>query len=105
MEDLLSIGSVVSLKNHEHKVMVTGLMQVEVHEDKKIMWDYCGCFYPIGMQDSKRFIMFNEEHIERIFAIGYQDEEQLAFMNKVNSYRAQFKANMSSNKDDEKSEE
>lgn len=98
MEGLLSIGSVVLLKDSNYRVMITGLMQMEVRDGKKIAWDYCGCLFPYGMQDSKQYMLFNEEHIVRVFALGYQDEEQLKFIDNMNAARKKLKEQLQEEK-------
>lgn len=75
---LLPIGSVVLLKNGTKRVMIIGVCQMETGEEKKL-WDYVGCAYPEGFIGGNRNFLFNEDQVERLYAIGYQDEEQFAF--------------------------
>lgn len=81
---LLPIGSVVLLNNSTKKVMIIGVCQKEIteNEEEKI-WDYAGCIYPEGYLGPNQTYLFNGEQIDRIFAIGYQDEEQFEFKAKA----------------------
>jgi hypothetical protein len=38
-----------------------------------------------------RTFLFNDEQIERVFALGYQDEEQFAFNAKIDSVRDELR--------------
>lgn len=77
MEGLLPIGSVVLLEKSTKRMMVIGYLQQQ--EDTKQVWDYVGLPYPEGYMGSERTYLFNHGQIQRLFAIGYQDEEQFAF--------------------------
>lgn len=79
---LLPIGSVVLLKDSEKRVMVMGFCQVKP-EDKSKVYDYCGCLYPEGYIDSEKVFLFNHGQIDRIYSIGYMDEEQFEVNDKV----------------------
>lgn len=82
LNGLLPIGTVVLLKDSTKRVMIMGVCQRSADEPKKL-WDYCGCFYPEGYLGADRIFLFNNEQIDRIFALGYQDAEQIAFKEKV----------------------
>ena len=75
---LLPIGSVVMLKNGKKKVMITGFC-VNTPEDENKMYDYCGCMYPEGVISSSKTLLFNHEQIDKIYYIGYSDEEDKEF--------------------------
>lgn len=77
---LLPIGSVVLLKNSEKRVMIIGFCQIDSSgEGGGEIWDYAGCLYPEGYIGAEKTFLFNGGQIDKIFAIGYQDEEQFAF--------------------------
>lgn len=83
---LLPIGSVVLLKNSTKKVMIMGFCQKEItNDDEEKIWDYAGCLYPEGYLGPNQTYLFNGEQIDRIFAVGYQDEEQFEFKIKADS--------------------
>ena len=78
IEKYLPIGTVVILKEGKKKLMITGFcMQIE--EDKKTVYDYCGCLYPEGIITYKNAIVFNHEQIDKVYSIGYINEEEKAF--------------------------
>lgn len=78
---ILPIGTVVLLKNSSKRVMIIGVLQKQADEEK--LWDYSGVFYPEGYMGPDKTFLFQGEQIERIFAIGYQDEEQFEFKQKI----------------------
>lgn len=73
--EFLPIGTVVTLENEEHKVMIIGVLQFE-SEDRSVLYDYSGVLYPEGLLDSKEDYLFNKEDIEEIHYLGYNSEEQ-----------------------------
>lgn len=81
MKDFLPIGSVVLLKDAEKRLMICGRIQVQT-SDKQI-FDYSGCLYPEGMLSPDRIYLFNNEDIVRIYSLGLQDEEELAFKEQI----------------------
>lgn len=74
---LLPIGSVVLLNGAQKRLMVCGRVQTDVSTG--ITYDYSACLYPDGIVDSNSLYMFNNENIQRIFFVGFQDEEELQF--------------------------
>lgn len=82
LNGLLPIGSVVLLNESKKKVMIVGVCQRSANDPDKI-WDYTGVVFPEGFLAPDKMFMFNNEQITQIFAIGYQDGEQLAFKAKV----------------------
>lgn len=90
LNGLLPIGSVVLLRESTKKVMIVGVCQRSASDTSKI-WDYSGVVFPEGFLASDKMLMFNNDQIDRIFAIGYQDEEQLAFKERVDIAIESFK--------------
>ena len=89
---LLPIGSVVLLKNSTKRVMVIGFCQSEsAEEGNQKIWDYAGCLYPEGYISADRTFLFDEDQIDKIYAIGYQDEEQFEFKAQVDAAREQLR--------------
>lgn len=74
--NFLPIGSVVLLKGADHRTLIFGRKQ----RNKKTgeCFDYVGCSYPEGILDNNKVELFNHEDIHTLFAIGYQDPEELA---------------------------
>ena len=75
---LLPIGSVVLLENSKKKVMVVGLAQRSAQNPGRI-YDYVGVVFPEGFLDASKMILFNNNNIDQVFMIGYQDAEELSF--------------------------
>ena len=81
MKKYLPIGSVVLLKDSEKRVMIVGVKQQEEGSDK--IWDYSACLYPEGIIDPDRLYLFDTEQIIRLYFIGFQDGEGLAFLKRL----------------------
>lgn len=81
-EHVLPIGSVVLLKNADKRLMIIGYQRKRTMEDDKI-YDYCGCTYPEGFLSAEDTAIFDHEQIERIIAVGLQNEPQIKFAEKL----------------------
>ncbi|MDQ0885072.1 hypothetical protein QFZ81_000160 [Paenibacillus sp. V4I9] len=77
MEAYLPLGSVVLLKNGNKRVMIYGRKQQQITTNQ--VWDYTGCLYPEGNINEEYMYLFNHSQIEKIYFIGFQDEEELEF--------------------------
>lgn len=82
MKKFLPIGSVVLLKDSTKRVMIVGVKQKQADSDK--VWDYSACLFPEGILDPDRLFLFDSDQIERLYFIGLQDGESLAFLDKLN---------------------
>lgn len=80
-KDLLPIGSVVLLKGGDKRIMICGRIQAKVGEDT--IYDYSACYYPQGIVDPTSMFFFNRDAIERVYHLGFQDEEEWAFRSNV----------------------
>ena len=86
----LPIGTVVLLKESTKRVMIIGILQRQIKEGEAVIWDYSGCFYPEGYMGPDKTFLFNADQIDKIFAVGYQDEEQFAFKVKIDEIKAKI---------------
>lgn len=77
MSNFLPTGSVVLLSGAVKKVMICGRLQTEVESGE--VYDYSACYYPEGIINPRELFLFNNDQIEKVFYIGYQDEEELQF--------------------------
>jgi len=77
MKKLLPIGSVVMLKGGKKRVMIIGRIQRLVNTDK--LYDYSACYYPEGVLDPKDLFLFNNEDIDTVYFVGFQDTEEFKF--------------------------
>ncbi len=82
-ERTLPIGSVVSLYGGEKRLMILGYVKYLRGDDSGKVYDYCGCTYPEGYVGSEATAVFNHEDIEHIYALGFQDEVQFEFREKL----------------------
>ena len=78
MKRYLPIGSVVLLKESTKRVMIVGLRQKEEGTEK--IWDYSACLFPEGVLDPDQLYLFDNDQIEQLFFVGFQDAECLQFM-------------------------
>lgn len=74
----LPAGSVVLLKDSTKRVMIIGFLQIR-QDDQSRIYDYSGCLFPEGYQDSEHVYLFDHEQIEKVYSVGYMDEEVFAF--------------------------
>lgn len=82
LEGILPIGTIVSLKGSERRVMIMGIAQKERGSEDKI-WDYSACLFPEGYLGADQVYLFDNEQIDMVYAIGYQDKEQSEFKKKA----------------------
>ena len=80
----LPIGSVVLLKDAKKRLMIYGRKKYVKSEGKE--YDYLGCLYPQGVLDNKEVVLFNQEDIQMIYFIGFQDLEELQFRKMMHEY-------------------
>ena len=83
-EKYLPIGTVVLLKGGKKRAMITGFCSVAQENQEKI-YDYSGCVYPEGYLSSNQVCLFDHDQIDKIFFLGYEDEEEKAFKEKLNT--------------------
>ena len=81
MNSLLPLGSVVLLKEGKKRVMIYGRKQIQVATMN--MYDYIACLYPEGNINGDYTYLFNHESIAKVYFIGFQDEEELEFHEKL----------------------
>lgn len=93
LEGVLPIGSVVMLKNSTKRVMIIGICQFQTvpGEEKPRIWDYVGCPFPEGYQGANEGYLFNNDQIETVYAVGYQDEEQMVMKTKYDQVLAELR--------------
>ena len=73
-EKYLPIGTVVLLKDAKKRVMITGFAAKGKETGDK-MFDYMGCLYPEGVISSEQNLLFDHDQIDKIFYMGYVDNE------------------------------
>lgn len=88
-EKFLPIGSVVLLKGGTKKAMITGFCSV-AEEDKEKIYDYTGCIYPEGYLDFDQICLFDHEQIDKVYHLGYVDEEETEFKKELVKLSTKF---------------
>ncbi len=78
--ELLPIGSVVKIKDTEKAMMICGFCPSSPARPGYV-YDYSGFPYPEGYVDTMKIYEFDNEQIDKILAIGYQDRETFLYMN------------------------
>ena len=81
--NLYPIGSVVLLKDGEKRLMICGRIQANGSDHQ--IYDYSACLYPEGIIDPATMYFFNSDAIERVYFLGFQDEEEFAYSAMLNS--------------------
>ena len=92
-EKYLPIGSVVLLKDAKKRVMVTGFVAQSQETGDKV-FDYMGCLYPEGIISSEQNLLFNHEQIDKIFYLGYSDEEWIEVHSKLKEVASEMSKEM-----------
>lgn len=85
-EKALPLGTIVSLKDSDEKLVIAGWMQIIREGSDKHIYDYIGSVYPIGTLNKKYTKVFDEEEIDKIYFDGYIDEEGIEFRKRVIEY-------------------
>lgn len=80
-KQLLPLGSVVLLKGGDKRVMICGRVQTRTGDNT--IFDYSSCYHPEGILGSDSMFFFNHSDIEKIYFLGYQNEEELSFHENV----------------------
>lgn len=76
---LLPIGSVVQLKDSTASVMIAGYLPMGPSRPGYV-WDYSGFKFPLGYVHDNEIFCFDQDQIQVVHALGYQDSEQLSFI-------------------------
>ena len=77
MPELLPLGSVVTLREGNKKIMIVGRLQK--HMETEEICDYAAVLWPEGLIDSKRFYLFNQDDIQCLYFVGLQDVEEFNY--------------------------
>ena len=77
MEELVPLGTVVTLKDGDKRLMVVGRLQKA--KEQETVYDYAACLWPEGLIDSQHFYLFNHKDIKNFYYIGLQDTMEFNF--------------------------
>ena len=92
-EKYLPIGSVVTVKDINKKLMIIGYYSLEYKNSVKL-YDYVGCSYPEGMLLKNNTFSFNHSDIISCDFLGYQDESYKVLNSNLNSQQNVSQENM-----------
>lgn len=99
--DVLPLGTIISLKDSNDKLMIIGWTQMQIdNDDNDKIYDYAACKYPEGVFSGKDIRPFNDEDIGRIYFYGYIDDDSTKMRKEVIKQRNNIR-----NKNDELKEE
>ena len=96
INSLLPIGSVVLLKNSTKRIMISGVAQVSTDDGGEKIYDYTGVLYPEGFMSVDKNYLFNQDQIDKLYFIGYQDDEGLQFKEKADQLLEKVRAEKAS---------
>ena len=82
LEKFLPIGTVCSLKETKKRVMIVGFLATSPTINNEVK-DYIGCIYPEGIISSDTNLLFNHNDIDKVFYMGYSDEEEKKVQEKL----------------------
>jgi len=83
---MLTIGSVVYLKEGTQKIMILNRGPVIDVQDSLQIFDYSGCLYPVGLVPEE-VLYFNDENIDKVIFEGYSDEDESRFQELFSKWR------------------
>ena len=83
MKKLYPIGTVVLLKGANKRIMINGFLTIDGNDPNKV-YDYNGVMYPEGCISSDQTLLFDHEQIDKVYWIGYSDQENVEFMQRLN---------------------
>lgn len=78
-ENLLPIGSVVTLRGGFKKLMITGV-KIAKEDNPEKFYDYIGVFYPEGFVGAESNFLFDHNDINDIVFRGYENPERKSFI-------------------------
>ena len=81
LEKYMPIGSVVKVKGNINKYMIIGFKDVNNEKSK----DYLACIYPYGVDKTHRIYFFNNLQIEKVYFIGYINNQEREFKKDLDS--------------------
>ena len=84
-EKYLPIGTVVLLKDATKRLMITGYCSAKPEEVDKV-YDYVGMLFPEGNLVGDEVALFNHDQITEILYMGYKNEEEIEFKDKLRHY-------------------
>ena len=88
MTKYLPLGSVVLLTGGRKRVMVFGRHLCDTASGR--WWDYVACPFPEGSMGDEYTYLFNHDQVERVFFVGLQDSEEMAYQDALSQSDAKL---------------
>ncbi len=83
--EYLALGSIVTLKGSEKKLMVLNrALLVDLDGNKREYYDYSFCFYPEGLIGDN-VIYSNHDCIDTVLFEGHSDDEDIELMKAISA--------------------
>lgn len=84
VKKLLPIGSVIRLSGAKKCLMIFGVCQT--HKESNETYDYIGVIWPEGNLGAETQLMFEHKDIEEVLFTGYETDERVAFIERLNTF-------------------
>lgn len=84
-KEYLPIGTVVSVNNSVHKLMIMGYKFYDTKKPKEIRkeHDYVACLFPEGQLNSETMFVFDHEMITKVYFEGFNTPESQEILTKL----------------------
>ncbi|MGY0691369.1 DUF4176 domain-containing protein [Virgibacillus sp. FSP13] len=89
---MLSIGSIIYLKEGTNKLMILNRGPIIEMDGEKTMFDYSGCLYPLGLVP-ENVLYFNDENIDEVVFEGFKDSEEERFRKLYSEWKEENEEN------------
>lgn len=84
IDNLLPVGSVITLTEATKKIMIIGTGVKREKDDT--LYDYVGVPFPEGYIDSEILLLFMHDDIERVDFLGYINSEVQFYRNQLKKF-------------------
>lgn len=98
-EKVLPIGTIVLLKDASKRLMIIGHCKYMGSDTSKV-YDYAGCSYPEGYISPDTTALFDHEQIDVIFSLGFRNELQYEYQQKLEKVLEDMRAEKQENTQD-----
>lgn len=99
VKELFPLGTVVKMKGTDKLMMICGYASATASKPGYV-YDYSGFIYPEGYVDMNKVFQFNNEDIEGLVAMGYQDREVITYVRAVEEQLQKIREQLDSGNSD-----
>ena len=82
---ILPLGTVVTLKKGDIKLMIVGRAQLFNDAGTIDYFDYSSLGYPQGVVSESEYAFFNDEDVAEVHFEGYRDDQEIEFADSYES--------------------